>query len=70
MLDTIGHEASGAGLCLPSGVVNLVLVAFLLEDMGASVIKHKDVMVVVETSSSDPALGVDRNAVDATGIIG
>ena len=69
MLDTTGHEASGARFGIPSDIVNLVLVTLLLEGLVAAWIKHKDVMVVVEISSSDPAVGVDGDTVDTTGAL-
>ena len=66
MLDTGRRESLGAGLVIPTDVMNLVAITLLLEDAGTIVVIDVDLMFVVHIDGADPAISVDSDGSDST----
>jgi len=66
VLDTGRRESLGAGLVIPTDVMDLVGITLLLEDALTIVVIDVDLMFVVKIDSANPAIRVDSDGFDST----
>lgn len=72
-VDVLGSgscEALGTWLGIPTDIVDLVGITFLLEALLAGVVEDVNLMLVVEISSANPSIFGDGYSLDATGTLG